>query len=50
MRARRLQRRGSVNISNSQAGDPATLDYPIFYVKRAIPRRGRQPDQDDLRS
>ena len=28
---------GSFNISNSQAADPATNDYPIFYVKRTIP-------------
>jgi hypothetical protein len=28
---------GSFNISNSQSADPATNDYPIFYVKRTIP-------------
>ncbi|MGH8323256.1 MAG: hypothetical protein ACRETD_05590, partial [Steroidobacteraceae bacterium] len=28
---------GSFNIANSQAADPATNDYPIFYVKRTIP-------------
>jgi len=28
---------GSFNISNSQTADPATNDYPIFYVKRTIP-------------
>lgn len=28
---------GSFNIQNSQAADPATNDYPIFYVKRSIP-------------
>src|SRR6516162_4295372 len=27
---------GSINIANSQSGDPATLDYPIFYVKRTV--------------
>jgi hypothetical protein len=41
---------GSVNIANSQAVDPATVDYPIFYVKRTVPTN---PDgtlvQDDLR-
>ncbi len=41
---------GSVNIANSQAGDPATLDYPIFYVKRAIPTDAAgNVIQDDLR-
>lgn len=41
---------GSVNISNSQVGDPATLDYPIFYVKRAIPTDAAgNLIQDDLR-
>jgi hypothetical protein len=28
---------GSFNIANSQAADPGTNDYPIFYVKRTIP-------------
>ena len=28
---------GSFNIANSQKADPATNDYPIFYVKRTIP-------------
>jgi hypothetical protein len=28
---------GSFNISNSQTADPATNDYPIYYVKRTIP-------------
>src|ERR1700674_1814222 len=41
---------GSVNISNSQVGDPATLDYPIFYVKRTVPvDKGGNVVQDDLR-
>ena len=41
---------GSVNIANSQAGDPATLDYPIFYVKRAVPTDAAgNVIQDDLR-
>ena len=35
---------GNVAIANSQAADPATVDFPIFYVKRTIP-----PSQDDLR-
>src|SRR5262252_1231878 len=28
---------GSFNIANGQKADPATNDYPIFYVKRSIP-------------
>jgi hypothetical protein len=41
---------GSVNISNSQVGDPATLDYPIFYVKRSVPTDAAgNVVQDDLR-
>src|SRR5215469_15992300 len=28
---------GSFNIANHQSADPATNDYPIFYVKRTIP-------------
>ena len=28
---------GSVNVGNGQAPDPATVDFPIFYVKRSIP-------------
>jgi hypothetical protein len=35
---------GSVNIANSQLSDPATTDFPIFYVKRTIPKAS-----DDLR-
>jgi hypothetical protein len=35
---------GSVNIANSQLSDPATTDFPIFYVKRTIPKTS-----DDLR-
>src|SRR5438105_11211362 len=29
---------GSVNIANSQLSDPATADFPIFYVKRQVTR------------
>ncbi|HKT74225.1 MAG TPA: hypothetical protein VJQ47_15145 [Steroidobacteraceae bacterium] len=36
--------RGSVDIANSQGGDPATVDAPIFYVKRTVPKQS-----DDLR-
>ena len=36
--------RGSVNLANSQLSDPATTDFPIFYVKRTIPK-----NPDDLR-
>ena len=35
---------GSVNIANSQGPDPGTVDFPIFYVKRTIPKKS-----DDLR-
>jgi Hydrazine synthase alpha subunit middle domain len=35
---------GSVDIGSGQSPDPATVDFPIFYVKRTIPM-----DQDDLR-
>jgi hypothetical protein len=41
---------GSVNISNSQTQDPATVDYPIFYVKRTVPTNTAGTlIQDDLR-
>lgn len=33
-----------LDIANSQSVDPATVDFPIFYVKRTIP-----PTTDDLR-
>ena len=26
-----------IDVANSQAADPATVDFPIFYVKRTIP-------------
>jgi len=35
---------GSVDIGSGQAPDPATQDFPIFYVKRSIPE-----NSDDLR-
>src|SRR6185295_11200356 len=35
---------GSVNVGSGQSPDPATVDFPIFYVKRTIPM-----DTDDLR-
>jgi len=42
---------GSVNIANSQGGDPATVDYPIFYVKRPVPVNAAGAlVQDDLRT
>ncbi|HUO19895.1 MAG TPA: hypothetical protein VMU44_09005 [Steroidobacteraceae bacterium] len=41
---------GSVNIANSQGGDPATVDFPIFYVKRPVPTNAAGAlVQDDLR-
>ncbi len=33
-----------IDVANSQTADPATIDFPIFYVKRTIP-----PNTDDLR-
>ena len=33
-----------VNLGSGQGGDPATVDFPIFYVKRTIPTAS-----DDLR-
>ncbi len=40
----------NINLGNSQVGDPATVDYPIFYVKRPVPldKTGNFV-QDDLR-
>ena len=36
--------------SNSQATDPATVDYPVFYVKRQVPvDNAGLLQQDDLR-
>lgn len=35
---------GSVNVGSGQTPDPATVDFPIFYVKRTIPE-----NTDDLR-
>jgi Hydrazine synthase alpha subunit middle domain len=35
---------GSVNVGSGQSPDPATVDFPIFYVKRTIPM-----NSDDLR-
>ena len=41
---------GSVNIANSQLSDPATVDFPIFYVKRQLPMNSNGTVvQDDLR-
>ena len=35
---------GNVNIGKGQTTDPATVDFPIFYVKRSVPMQ-----TDDLR-
>src|SRR5688572_32492777 len=35
---------GGVDVGSGQEPDPATVDFPIFYVKRTIPM-----DSDDLR-
>src|ERR1700674_4279960 len=41
---------GSVNIANSQVADPATVDFPVFYVKRQVPlNKAGTVQQDDLR-
>src|SRR5581483_5151957 len=41
---------GSFNISNSHTADPATNDYPIFYVKRTIPTKANiAAGADDVR-
>jgi hypothetical protein len=41
---------GSVNIANSQVADPATVDFPVFYVKRQVPlNKAGAVQQDDLR-
>ncbi|MEP7247139.1 MAG: hypothetical protein ABI885_26125 [Gammaproteobacteria bacterium] len=38
---------GSVNVGSGQTADPATVDFPIFYVKRAVPMA---TETDDLRA
>ena len=41
---------GSFNIANGQKADPATNDYPIFYVKRTIPTMANiNAGADDVR-
>jgi len=35
---------GSINLGSGQTADPATVDFPVAYVKRSIPTM-----QDDLR-
>lgn len=35
---------GSVNLGSGQTADPATVDFPVAYVKRTIPM-----DEDDVR-
>lgn len=41
---------GNVDLGKSQAGDPATVDFPIFYVKRQVPVTAAGTlTQDDLR-
>ncbi len=36
---------GDIDIGSGQAPDPATVDFPIAYVKRSLP----EPQDDDLR-
>ena len=41
---------GAVDLGDNQAGDPATVDFPIFYVRRAVPlNTDGTLKQDDLR-
>ena len=41
---------GNVDLGKSQTGDPATVDFPIFYVKRQVPVTAAGTlTQDDLR-
>ena len=40
---------GSVNIANSQVADPATVDFPIFYVKRTVMPAKTAAKADDVR-
>src|ERR1700755_1829415 len=39
---------GSIDPGGGQSPDPATVDFPIFYVKRPVPMNP-SADQDDLR-
>jgi Hydrazine synthase alpha subunit middle domain len=41
---------GNISLGKSQVSDPATVDYPIFYVKRPVPLNADGTFmQDDLR-
>ena len=41
----------NINLGNSTVGDPATVDFPIFYVKRPVPLdQAGNFMQDDLRT
>jgi hypothetical protein len=43
---------GSVNLGSGQTADPATIDFPVFYVKRTLVFDPNDPtllQQDDLR-
>ena len=41
---------GNVNLGKSQLPDPATVDFPVFYVKRQVPLNAAgNLKQDDLR-
>src|SRR5579883_848136 len=41
---------GNISLGKSQVADPATVDYPIFYVKRPVPlNKDGTFMQDDLR-
>lgn len=41
---------GNISLGKSQVADPATVDFPIFYVKRTVPTNADGTlQQDDLR-
>jgi hypothetical protein len=41
---------GNISLGKSQVADPATVDFPIFYVKRQVPvDQAGALQQDDLR-
>ncbi|MBV9345613.1 MAG: hypothetical protein JOZ03_11565 [Gammaproteobacteria bacterium] len=41
---------GNVNLGKSQLADPATVDFPVFYVKKQVPlNKSGNLMQDDLR-
>ncbi|MFI4877799.1 MAG: hypothetical protein ACHP9U_02975, partial [Steroidobacterales bacterium] len=42
---------GNISLGKSQVADPATVDFPVFYVKRQVPVNADGTlQQDDLRT